>query len=54
LRARETLRVFYAFDKTRAAVLLIGGDKQGDSKFYERMLSIAERIWEQYMREQQH
>jgi len=55
LRARSTsspLRVFYAFDPARDAVLLIGGNKKGDDKFYEQMLPLAERIWEQYLREQ--
>jgi hypothetical protein len=32
-------------------VLLIGGDKKGDDRFYERMIPVAERIWEQYLRE---
>jgi hypothetical protein len=39
------LRVFYIFDPTRNAVLLIGGDKTGDKRFYERMIPRAERIW---------
>ncbi|HVV16913.1 MAG TPA: hypothetical protein VHH90_06890 [Polyangia bacterium] len=39
------------FDFERAAVLLIGGDKTGDERFYDRMIPIAERIWEQYKRE---
>jgi hypothetical protein len=57
LRHRSTsspLRVFYAFDKARAAVLLIGGSKKGDDRFYERMTPLAEGIWEQYLREQKH
>ena len=57
LRARSTsnpLRIFYAFDKARAAVLLIGGSKKGDDRFYERMVPRAERIWEQYVKEQHH
>lgn len=45
------LRTFYIFDFERAAVLLIGGDKTGDERFYDRMIPIAERIWEQYKRE---
>lgn len=45
------LRVFYAFDPRREAALLIGGDKTGDDRFYERMVPLAERIWEQYLRE---
>ena len=43
------LRVFYAFDPTRSAVLLIGGDKKGDDRFYQRMIPIAERIWLDYL-----
>lgn len=47
----KTLRVFYAFDPVRQAVLLIGGDKSGDKKFYERMIVLAERIWAEYLKE---
>lgn len=47
------LRVFYAFDRVRAAVLLIGGTKKGDDRFYEEMVPLAEKIWKQYQREQE-
>jgi hypothetical protein len=47
------LRTLYCFDLRRNAVLLIGGDKTGDPKFYERMIPIAERIWRQYLKEQE-
>ena len=30
----KPLRVLYAFDPRRTAILLIGGDKTGDSRFY--------------------
>ncbi len=43
------LRVFYAFDPVRQAVLLIGGDKTGDRRFYERMVPKAEKIWVDYL-----
>jgi hypothetical protein len=45
------LRVFYAFDPARQAVVLIGGDKTGDGRFYERMVPVAERIWKEYLDE---
>lgn len=45
------LRVFYAFDPKRQAVLLIGGDKTGDNRFYERMIPTAERLWKTYLEE---
>ena len=35
------LRVFYAFDPRRSAILLIGGDKTGDDRSYERMIPVA-------------
>lgn len=44
----HVVRVFYAFDPQRQAVLLIGGDKTGDDRFYERMVPLAEKIWEDY------
>ncbi len=47
----DPLRTFYVFDPSRQAVLLIGGDKTGDDRFYERMIPIAERIWNEYLEE---
>ena len=47
----DPLRTFYAFDPSRQAVLLIGGDKTGDDRFYQRMIPIAERIWNEYLEE---
>src|SRR5690242_3350353 len=38
--ATNPIRIFYAFDRTRAAVLLIGGNKKGDDRFYERMVPL--------------
>lgn len=43
--------VFYAFDPVRQAVLLVGGDKTGDGRFYERMTPLAEKIWKEYLDE---
>ena len=48
----KPIRVFYSFDPRRDAVLLLGGDKTGDERFYERLLPKAEKIWETYLREQ--
>jgi hypothetical protein len=45
------LRVFYAFEPRRQAVLLLGGDKTGDDRFYDRIVPKAERIWAHYLRE---
>ena len=43
------LRVIYAFDPDRDAYLIIGGDKTGDRRFYERIIPLAERIWSEYL-----
>lgn len=45
----KPLRVFYAFDPRRAAILLIGGDKTGDKRFYERMIPLADRLYDDHL-----
>ena len=46
------IRVFYAFDPRRVAVLLIGGNKAGDDRFYERMIPQADRLYDEHLREE--
>ena len=43
------LRTLYAFDPKRTAILLIGGDKTGDDGWYERMVPIADRLFEEHL-----
>ena len=43
------VRVFYAFDPWRQAVLLIGGEKTGQDRFYEDMIRRAEKTWTRYL-----
>jgi hypothetical protein len=45
------MRIFYAFDPRRSAILLVGGDKTGDGRFYERMIPIADRLYDTYIEE---
>ena len=45
------LRVFYAFDPRRTAILLIGGNKTGDNRFYERMIPLADRLYDEHLDE---
>jgi hypothetical protein len=45
------IRVFYAFDPRRSAILLIGGDKTGDNRFYDRMIPIADALYDTYLEE---
>ncbi|QGH62259.1 type II toxin-antitoxin system RelE/ParE family toxin [Serratia proteamaculans] len=42
-------RVFFAFDPQRQAVLLCGGDKTGDKRFYQRLLPIAASEFPHYL-----
>jgi len=44
------LRVFYAFDPKRQAVLLLGGDKTGNDRFYETEVPRAEKLWVEYLK----
>jgi hypothetical protein len=46
---RHPLHVFYAFDPSRRAILLLGGDKTGDDRFYETFVPRTERIWAEYL-----
>jgi len=44
-------RIFFAFDPFRQAVLLIGGNKTGDKRFYARMLPIADTLYDHYLQD---
>ena len=44
-------RVFYAFDLRRAAILLIGGCKAGDKRFYEKIVPIADDLYDTHLEE---
>lgn len=42
-------RVLYVFDPRRVAMLLIGGDKTGNDRWYEEFVPIADDIYEQHL-----
>ena len=44
-------RVLYAFDRLRAAILLIGGDKTGNDRWYDEYVPLADAIYDQHLRE---
>lgn len=44
----DPLRVLYAFDARRIAILLIGGDKTGDPRWYEVTAPIADRLFDEH------
>lgn len=47
----KPFRSFYAFDPRRMAILLIGGDKTGDNRFYRRMIPVADRLYDEHIEE---
>ncbi len=49
--AGRPYRLLYAFDHRRVAILLVGGDKGKDDRWYERMVPRAEAILERHLSE---
>ncbi len=48
-RGRSEIRIIFAFDPTRAALLLLGGDKAGNWKrWYEENIPLAIRLYIDY------
>ena len=43
------IRIFYAFDPLRNAILLIGGDKTGDDRFYETYIPVADHLYDEHL-----
>ena len=48
---RPPIRVFYAFDPYRTAVLLIAGHKTDSERFYREYVPRADAIYDEYLRE---
>jgi hypothetical protein len=44
-------RVLYIFDPRRVALLLLGGDKTGDDRWYEKNVLLADQIYDNYLAE---
>jgi hypothetical protein len=42
-------RVLYAFDPRRAAILLIGGDKTGNERWYDEFIPVADRLYDAHL-----
>lgn len=45
------LRTLYAFNPLRTAILLIGGDKTGHDRWYERFVPMADEIYDKHLAE---
>jgi hypothetical protein len=43
-------RVLYAFDPRRTAILLIGGDKTGNDRWYEEYVPRADDLYDEHLR----
>lgn len=44
-------RVLYAFDPRRTAILLVGGDKTGNKRWYQEYVSQADRLYDEHLEE---
>jgi hypothetical protein len=48
-QGRSEIRVLFAFDPARSALLLLGGDKTGNwERWYRENIPIAERLYREY------
>jgi hypothetical protein len=44
-------RVLYAFDPRRTAILLIGGRKTGDNRWYEKYIHKADKLYAEHLKD---
>lgn len=56
LRPRSgNIRILFAFDPRRTAILLLGGDKTGRwQEWYQEMIPVADRLFEEHLKELEH
>lgn len=47
--AGRPYRVLYAFDPRRAAILLLGGDKTGEDRWYEQHVPGADALYDEHL-----
>jgi hypothetical protein len=47
----DPYRVLYAFDPRRFAILLTGGCKAGDDRWYETLVPIADDLYDEHLRD---
>jgi hypothetical protein len=52
LRPATSIRVLFAFDPRRVAILLIGGDKRGSwNRWYDEMVPVADALYDEHLAE---
>jgi hypothetical protein len=49
----QPYRVLYAFDPRRTAILLLGGNKVGDDRWYKVHIPLADKLYEAHLIELQ-
>jgi hypothetical protein len=49
--AGSPYRVLYAFDPNRDALLLVGGNKTGDGRWYRKYISIADKEYDDHLKD---
>jgi hypothetical protein len=47
----EPYRILYAFDPRRTAILIIGGMKTGDDRWYDKFVPLADRLYDEHLDE---
>lgn len=47
--AGRPYRVLFAFDPRRCAILLLGGDKTGNDRWYEENVPLADRLYDDHL-----
>jgi hypothetical protein len=45
----QPYRVLYAFNPKRVAILLLGGNKTGDDRWYKRNVPIADKLYDDHL-----
>lgn len=45
------ISLLYAFDPRRVAILLLGGNKGGDDRWYEENIPKADKLYDEHLRE---
>ena len=46
----EPFRILYAFDPRRTAILLVGGCKTGNDRWYEESVHVADRLYDAHLK----
>ena len=48
----EPIRILYAFDPKQQAVVILGGSKQADKRWYDTNIPIAEKLFAEHLEKQ--